>query len=139
MSEWIPFLFPKCPRCQKQWGKNYHRNCIFNGQLLVEPYSRQVKCQSCSTQWYILNSKFYCSCGYEFYPSEVEESLSTTQLLRQRLLEKLKEMDLYESDIATKSKSSFQQWSYNLSYTIAKAVGRTVTEVQNFLKSFFNK
>jgi len=89
MTEWMAFPFPKCPSCGKQWGKNYHKDCLFNGQLLVEPYERRIKCESCSEQWHILDSKFYCSCGYQFYSSEVETALSTTQLLRQRLLQKL--------------------------------------------------
>ncbi|NET42194.1 hypothetical protein [Okeania sp. SIO2B3] len=139
MSEWIAFLFPKCPSCGKQWGKNYHRGCTFNGQLLVEPYKRQVKCESCRDNWHILDSKFYCSCGYQFYASEVEDALSTTQLLRQRLLQKINEMDSFERTIASKSQNSFQQWVHNISYDIAKALSTTVSKAQEVIKNFFDK
>ncbi|WP_293157720.1 MULTISPECIES: hypothetical protein [unclassified Microcoleus] len=139
MSEWIAFPFPKCPSCGKQWGKNYHKDCLFNGQLLVEPYQRQVKCESCSAHWYILDSKFNCSCGYQFYPSEVEDALSTTQLLRQRLLQKLNEMDSYEKSIISKSNSSFQEWIHDISYEIARALGTTVSKAQEVIKNFFDK
>ncbi|MCT7952062.1 hypothetical protein NG798_19880 [Ancylothrix sp. C2] len=139
MSEWITFPFPKCPSCGKQWGENYHKDCVFNGQLLVEPYQRQVKCESCSAQWYILDSKFYCYCGYEFYPSEVEDALSTTQLLRQRLLQKLNEMDSYERSIVSKSQNSFKEWIFDISYEIGKALGITVSKAQEIIKNFFDK
>lgn len=139
MSEWIAFPFPKCPSCGKKWGKNYHKDCIFKGQLLVEPYQRQVKCESCSDNWYILNSKFYCSCGYKFYPSEVEDALSTTQLLRQRLLQKINEMDSYEISIKTKSQNSFQQWIQDISYDIAKLLATTVSKAEELIKNFFDK
>lgn len=139
MSEWIAFPFPKCPSCGKQWGKNYHKDCLFNGQLLVEPYQRQVKCESCNSQWYILDSKFHCSCGYQFYPSEVEDALSTTQLLRQRLLQKLNEMDSYEKSIISKSENSFQEWIHEISYEIGKALGTTVAKTQEIIKNFFDK
>ncbi len=44
-----------------------------------------------------MNSEFYCSCGYTFQSSEVENALSITQLLRQRLIEKLNEIDPSEN------------------------------------------
>ncbi|WP_254568507.1 hypothetical protein [Oscillatoria sp. HE19RPO] len=139
MSEWIAFPFPKCPNCGKQWGKNYHRNCLFNGQLLVEPYQRQVKCEFCIEQWHILNSKFYCSCGYQFYSSEVEDALSTNQLLRQRLMKKLEEMDFYEKSMISKSTNSFEDWIYGISYEIGNLLGTTVSKAQELIKNFFDK
>lgn len=139
MSEWICFPFPKCPNCRKTWAKNYHRNCFLNGELLVEPCQKLVKCESCYEQWNILDSKFYCSCGYEFYPSEVQDALSTTQLLRNRLLEKINEMDSYEQRIISKSENSFQQWIYGISYEIAKVLGTTVYNTQELIKGFFEK
>ncbi|MGI0498736.1 hypothetical protein ACOKW7_07920 [Limnospira platensis CENA597] len=139
MSEYIPFYFPKCPSCGKQWGKNYHRSCIFNGELLIEPYQRQIKCDSCGEQWYVLDSKFYCSCGYQFYPSEVEEALTTTEFLRQRLLQKINEMDLYESQIIAKSQSSFSQWVSDISYDIARVLGTTASKARQLITNFFDK
>jgi hypothetical protein len=139
MSEYIAFPFPKCPICGKQWGKNYHKNCIFNGQVLVEPYQRRVKCEYCSEEWHILDSKFYCSCGYKFYPSEVEDALSTTQLLRHRLLQKINEMDIYENQIISKSQTSFKQWVYDISYEIGIVLGTTVSKAQELIQNFFDK
>jgi hypothetical protein len=139
MSEWICFLFPKCPNCQKAWGKSYHKNCFSNGELLIEPYQQLVRCESCSETWNILNSKFYCSCGYEFYSSEVEDALSTTQLLRNRLLQKINEMDSYEKHIISKSQNSFEQWIHGISYEIARLLGTTVSKTQELIKNFFDK
>ncbi|MEB3830961.1 hypothetical protein [Phormidium sp. CCY1219] len=96
MSEWMALFFPKCPSCGKQWGTTNHRNCLLNGEILVEPYKKQVKCELCGEQWQILNSKFYCSCGYQFYSSEVEDAMSTHQLLKHRLLQKIEDINDYK-------------------------------------------
>ncbi|NET86795.1 MAG: hypothetical protein F6K45_01550 [Kamptonema sp. SIO1D9] len=138
MSEWISLPFPKCPRCQQSWVRSYH-DCLWNGEALVEPYQRQAKCQGCGQQWLLLNSNFNCSCGYSFSAWEVENALSTTQLLRNRLLEKLNEMDSYERTIISKSQSSFQQWIYDISYEIGRVLGTTVSKTQELIKNFFDK
>jgi hypothetical protein len=138
ISEWIPFPFPKCPRCHDSWVKSYH-DCLFSGEVLVEPYQRQAKCEGCSKQWNLLNSNFNCSCGYTFQSREVESALSTTQLLRNRLLQKLNEMDNYEKNIMSKSQSSFQKWIYNISYEISRLLGTTVSKTQEIIKNFFDK
>jgi len=139
MSEWIPFCFPKCPKCQKSWGKNFHRNCLSKGQLLVDPYQRQVRCDSCYEEWYVMNSKFHCSCGYIFQASEVENALSTTQLLRQRLIQKINEMDSYERSIKMKSQSSFKQWIGSISYEIGRLLGTTASTAKQLIENFFEK
>ena len=139
MGEWIPFCFPKCPSCKKAWGKNFHKNCSFNGQLLVDPYQRQVRCDSCHKEWYVMNSEFYCSCGYTFQASEVENALSTTELLRQRLIQKINEMDSFERSIKTKSQSSFKQWISSISYEIGRFLGTTASTAQKLIENFFEK
>lgn len=139
MSEWLPFYFPQCPSCQKSWGKNFHRNCLFNGQLLVEPYQRRVRCDSCNEEWHIMNSEFHCSCSYTFKASEVESALSTIQLLRQRLIQKLNEMDSFERSIKTKSESSFKQWISGISYEIGRLLGTTASNAQKLIENFFEK
>lgn len=139
MSEWVSFCFPKCPNCQESWGKNFHRNCLYNGQLLVEPYQRQVRCDSCNEEWYIMNSNFYCSCGYSFNSSEVQNALSTTQLLRQRLIQKLNEMDSFERSIQNKSQNSFKQWMSSISYEIGKLLGTTASKAKQLIEDFFEK
>ncbi len=137
MSEWIPFCFPKCPSCQKKWSKNFHRDCSFNGQLLVEPHKRLVSCESCHETWNIMNSEFHCSCSYTFQSSEVENALSTTQLLRDRLIQKLNEMDVYEKSIKTKSKDSFNQWISSISYEIGRLLGTTASQAKQLIENFF--
>ena len=139
MSNWIPFCFPKCPRCQKGWSKNSHRNCFLNGNLLVDPCLRQVQCDSCYKEWHIMSSEFHCSCGYIFQASEIENALSTTQLLRDRLIQKLNEMDSYERSIKTKSKDSLKQWIGSISYEIGKLLGTTASQAKLLIENFFEK
>ncbi|MEC4804641.1 MAG: hypothetical protein SAJ72_10335 [Jaaginema sp. PMC 1080.18] len=138
MSEWIPLPFPKCPSCQESWVRSYH-DCLFSGEALVELDERQVKCCSCGKQWYLLNSNFNCSCGYTFQALEVEDALSKTQLLRQRLLQKINEMDFFEKSISTKSQSSFQQWISSISYEIGRLLGTTAGVAKNLIENFFEK
>jgi len=133
----MTFYFPKCPKCQKSWRENFHRNCLGKGRLLVEPYKRQVICDSCRQEWHIMNSKFYCSCGYSFKASEVENAVSTTQLLRQRLIQKLNEIDSLERSIGSKSQSSFQQWISSISYEIGKLLGITTRAAKKLIENFF--
>ena len=138
MTEWITLPFPKCPSCQKSWAKSYH-DCLFGGEVLVEPYQRQTKCEGCGNQWYLLNSKFNCSCGYTFQASEVENALSTTQLLKQRLIQKIDEMDIFERSIKTKSQSSFREWIGSISYEIGRLLGTTVSQAKQLIENFFDK
>jgi hypothetical protein len=138
MSEWMPLPFPKCPRCHDSWVKSYH-DCFSNGEVLVEPYQRQAKCCGCSKQWDLLNSNFNCSCGYTFSASEVENALSTTQLLKQRLIQKLNEMDSFERSITTKSQSSFKQWIGSISYEIGRLLGTTASQAKQLIDNFFEK
>ncbi len=138
MSEWIPLPFPKCPRCQKSWVKSYH-DCFSSSEVLVEPYQRQAKCEGCGKEWYLLNSQFNCSCGYAFQASEVEKALSTNQLLRQRLIHKLNEMDIFERSIKTKSQSSFKEWIDSISYEIGKLLGATTSQAKQLIENFFEK
>lgn len=133
------FSFSKMSQLSKSLEKNHHRNCFYNGELLVEPYKKLVKCESCSEIWNILNSKFSFYCAYEFYPSEVEDALSTTQLLINRLLQKLNEMDTYEKRIISKFQNSFQQWIHGISYEIARLLGTTVSKTQELINNFFEK
>lgn len=139
MSEWLPFYFPKCPKCGTGWSKNFHRNCSFKGQLLVDPYQREVRCDSCQAEWYVMSSEFYCSCGYIFQASEVENALSTTELLRSRLIQKINEMDSYERSIKTKSQDSFRQWIGSISYEIGRLIGATASQAKKLIESFFEK
>lgn len=138
MSEWIPLPFPKCPRCHDSWVKSYH-DCFSSGEVLVEPYQRQAKCCGCGKQWYLLNSNFNCSCGYTFNASEVENALSTTQLLRNRLLQKLNEMDSFERSINMKSQNSFREWIGNISYEIGRLLGTTASKAKQLIENFFEK
>lgn len=134
----MPLPFPKCPRCKKSWVKSYH-DCFSNGEVLVEPYQRQAKCCGCSKKWDLLNSNFNCSCDYTFGASEVENALSTTQLLRQRLIQKLNEMDTLERIIKTKSQSSFREWIGTISYEIGKLLGTTASQAKQLINNFFEK
>jgi len=134
MHEWIPLPFPKCPRCRQSWVRSYHSNCSTGAEVLVEPYARQVKCEGCYKQWALMQNSFSCSCGYTFQASDVEAALSTTELLKQRLLQKIAEMDRFEQIIVQTSKRSFNAWVENISYEIGKFLGTTVANAQQLIR-----
>jgi hypothetical protein len=139
MSTWIPLPFPKCPKCHQSWVKSYHSNCSTEAEILVEPHLRQVKCKGCCKQWRLMNSSFSCSCRYAFRASEVEIALSTSELLRQRLLQKIQEMNYFEQVIIRTSKKSFNSWIEKVSYEIGKILGTTIYNVQHLTKSIAEK
>ncbi|MGB7275932.1 MAG: hypothetical protein WBC69_21770 [Geitlerinemataceae cyanobacterium] len=134
MAEWIPLPFPKCPRCFQSWVRSYHRNCSTAAEVLVEPYLRQVKCEACYKQWELMQNSFFCSCGYTFQASDVEVALSTSELLKHRLLQKIAEMDYFEQLVVQTSKKSFNSWVEEISYEIGRFLGTTVTNAQQLVK-----
>ena len=98
----------------------------------------KYRCCKGGKQWYLVKSKFNFFCGYTFQALEVENALSTTQLLRQRLIQKLNEMDSSERSIKTKSQSSFKQWIGSISYEIGRLLGRTASQAKQYYIKFLN-
>lgn len=72
---WLPFPFPKCPRCGEEWAYSYHHACPQGGQVEVEPDSRLVRCESCREGWTVWDNKFICSCGGTFQTADVQAAI----------------------------------------------------------------
>jgi hypothetical protein len=137
-NDWLPLHLPSCSKCQKTWIKVNHKNCYLKGEILVEPHQQIVKCTKCISSWELMQTKFYCPCGNEFCSSDIKQALSTVALLRQRLIQKLSEMDEYENRIIQNSKSSFQQWANNVSYEIGKLLGISTSVMGKVIESLFD-
>lgn len=138
-SQWLPLPFPKCTRCNQSWVITYHRDCDSGAEVLVEPYRRQAKCDGCGEQWNLMSSAFSCSCGYEFHASDVEEALSTSSILRQRLLQKIYEMDQSEIAIVQASQSSFNRWMENVSFEIGRFLGTTGASLKRLITNLLDR
>jgi len=81
-----------------------------------------------------MQNSFSCSCGYTFQASDVESALTTSALLKQRLLNKIAEMDYFEQAIIQTSQRSFNAWVEEISYEIGRVLGTTVTAAQQLIK-----
>jgi hypothetical protein len=134
---WMPLPFPTCPSCYNSWVICYHRNCYVNGEIVAEPYLRLAKCEGCSSQWDIMQTTFYCSCGHIFQASEVEKALSTATLLRSRLIQHIQSIDQAEDYISRTTNKSFSQWLDKLSYELGKLVGKTAAQLRKWIQSLF--
>ena len=131
---WIPLPFPSCPSCNKSWMTCYHRDCYFNGEIVVEPYTREAKCEGCSERWPIMQTTFYCSCGHIFTAWDVENALSAVALLKERLVKQIQSMEMSESAINRSYQQSFNHWLYDLSYELGNLLGAVASSVLKWLR-----
>lgn len=87
-----------------------------------------------------MNSTFYCSCGYVFHASEVAEALTTFTLLRERMVEYIRNMNQADRAILKKSESSFTSWVSQMAYKVGRQLGITITlsvqQVKQILRKF---
>jgi hypothetical protein len=87
---WLPFPFPKCPACGRQWAYSYHYQCPGRGQVEVDPDARKVRCQHCRESWHVYDNRFICACGDQFSATDVQSAIddiiATTKLFS-RILE----------------------------------------------------
>lgn len=130
---WIPLPFPACPACRQSWVRSYHRDCKARGEIVVEPYRRQAKCQGCWVQWTLVQTRFYCTCGRTFNANDVESALSTSELMRDRLRAQFKAMEEAERSIRAKSEGSFSQWIYDVAESLGYAAGTIVGTIKRWL------
>lgn len=136
-SLWMPLPFPRCPKCGQSWVRCYHKDCYTGGEVVVEPYSREAKCDGCGRQWAVMNTNFYCSCGYVFHSRDVENALTTAELLRQALLQQIRDMDEATLRIRRRSKESFTQWLYDITYDLGSVAGAVVGTIKRWLDELF--
>lgn len=125
-SVWIPLPFPRCPSCHSSWVRCYHRDCYTGGEILVEPYLKQARCEGCSLQWHVMDTTFYCSCGYVFHASEVDEALYSFSVLKDRLIQQIRDMDRHEKMILRSSEDSLLRWVDQVAYEVGRLLGTTI-------------
>jgi hypothetical protein len=72
---WLPFPFPECPSCHRQWAYSYHYECPQDGQVEVDPDAPQVRCGSCRESWNVWDNKFICACTNTFRTADVQAAI----------------------------------------------------------------
>lgn len=73
-----------------------------------------------------MDTTFYCSCGYVFRASEVNEALYSYSVLKDRLVQQIRDMDLHESMILRRSEDSFVDWINQVAYEVGRILGTTI-------------
>lgn len=134
---WLPLPFPKCPNCQKSWSLTKHRNCKHKGDLEVNAVREKCRCEYCTGEWNTMNTRFYCSCGYNFTANEVKNAIGKTVELRKKLISLLEEMDFDERKIEQVAKNSVKSWLNKASYEIGRALGTVAGHVVKLISSIF--
>jgi hypothetical protein len=134
-SLWIPLPFPNCPRCNSSWVRCYHKNCVLEGEILVEPHLGQAKCGGCEKNWILMETTFHCSCGHVFSAGSVSEALSTASLIRQKLLKQIEGMDKAEIRIRQTVSHSFSQWLEEMSYKLGFTLGTIATYLKKWIET----
>lgn len=122
----IPLPFPTCSNCTQSWVECRHRSCQAQGKLLIEPRSRIVQCDACYKEWELSQTTFYCSCGYIFQASDVENAINTVNLLKEQLLQQIRSMEQAEISIQQTTQESLGKWLNNTSNELGKVLGYTV-------------
>jgi hypothetical protein len=135
---WIPLPFPECPRCRSSWVQCNHFKCSENGEIFVEPYLQEAKCVGCQKQWPLRQTRFHCSCGYTFNSEEVSEALSTSSLVRKKILEQINEIDFTEKQIKDTVKNSLVSWLSSLGYKLGFAVGTFIKYVDKCIEQLIS-
>lgn len=128
--QWTPLPFPKCQSCTKSWASTQHLECAnINREVYINSLCNTLKCQGCSKSWLLKNNIFKCTCGHQFSTLEVNNAIQSVETIKERLQQQINSLGDYEISIRQKETSSFKYWIGNFSYTISKALGKTVTEV----------
>jgi hypothetical protein len=133
----LPLPFPACPVCRQSWVRSYHRGCTGAGEFLVAPSSRQAICEGCDRAWSLDQVRFHCACGHEFGPNDVAAALSMAGLVKARLIENMRGMDLAENRIRSRRRESFSQWLYEIAESVGYAAGSIVGTINRWLDAIF--
>ena len=88
---WLSVAFPTCPSCKKNSNQCFHKNCPKSGKkpMEIDPETSRVKCPSCNSEWNIMDTNYYCSCGYIFLAKdvsvEIDAIVANARLIAQEL------------------------------------------------------
>lgn|ERR1017187_6638035 len=110
MMAWLPFPFPRCPRCAETWPRSKHKDCASQGSFDVDPDRARVRCDSCRTEASAWNLVFYCSCGNRFHSDDVRRALDDV-LATADLFERLVRDNIREAQMArSMGEGSLRSW-----------------------------
>lgn len=120
---WLPFPFPECPNCHRQWAYSYHYQCPQSGQVEIDPDARQVRCSSCRERWSVWDNKFICSCGDIFSTADVRAAINDI-IETARLFERIVQDNRREAAKAKSlGESSLRVWIQGVAQVIGGRLG----------------
>jgi hypothetical protein len=136
--KWTPLPFPKCPKCNRSWASTVHLGCDSKAtDVYVDDAYKNLQCQGCRASWLLINNVFKCSCGHTFNSQEVNSAIDSIEKIKNRLINQINSIENSEKIIQNYSKTSLQQWANSVSYSIAKSLGKAVSEVFEILTIIF--
>lgn len=84
-----------------------------------------------------METSFQCTCGNIFGAAEVEAALSTVTLLKQRLIQQIRDIDVTESQIRYQTATSFSTWLSVHGYDIGTLLGKAAAKLVTWLEKYF--
>lgn len=89
----------------------------------MELESRQTRCKHCGDEKPVLWCEFHCLCGYTFNGTEVQDALSTSEIMRRRLVDEIYEMEHANQRIGMISSASVGRFVERVGYESGKVLG----------------
>lgn len=83
-----------------------------------------------------MNTTFYCSCGYVFHATDVEDALSAIALVKNRLIKQIQSLGDAENRIREKSQNSLRRWLGETSYEVGKNLGKVAAYLKRLIDNF---
>lgn len=120
---WLPFPFPQCPSCGSHWAYSYHHGCAYQGQIEVDPDSRQVRCESCRVNSSVWDTQFLCKCGGVFGTADVRDAIDDI-IATTKLFAVIVEDNAREAGRArAMGQSSLRSWIQGVATTVGGHIG----------------
>ncbi len=142
---WLSVGFPTCPSCENNNNRCYHKDCPKGAKepMQINPDTSVVQCPSCSYEWHIKDSRYYCSCGHVFSADDVIEEVDAiiinAKLIAKELRraastrERISSMTTRDIEIKAEStiKKSFGETLWNL-------IKKSIPSIVVAIKEWFN-
>src|SRR4051812_35023474 len=105
----MPLPFPECPACGEGSPRALHADCEAHGEMLVDPWLGQVRCEACAERWSLRESQIICSCGCEFEAVEVETAADDLIEICQQVQIILDNRDKKRREVARRSEAGMSK------------------------------
>jgi hypothetical protein len=136
---WLPFPFPRCPRCKATWPRSKHKDCVHRGSFDVDPDRAWVRCDGCRAEASVWSLVFYCSCENRFKSDEVRHALNDV-LATADLFERLVRENVREAQLArSMGESSLRSWISALAQGVGGHLGGLLGTIAGKLAAHFFK